>query len=114
MARANRHYIPGQVWHITHRCHKKEFLLKFEKDRRRWHYWLFEAKKRFGLRILNYAVTSNHIHLLVIDSEMDVIAKSLQLIEGRVAQEFIIIERDVKVRFGRIVIIQRLLNKINI
>ena len=28
MARANRHYIPGYVWHITHRCHQKEFLLK--------------------------------------------------------------------------------------
>jgi hypothetical protein len=26
MARANRHYLPGCVWHITHRCHKKEFL----------------------------------------------------------------------------------------
>lgn len=33
MAIANRHHIPGQVWHITHRCHKKEFLLKFAKDR---------------------------------------------------------------------------------
>jgi REP element-mobilizing transposase RayT len=88
MARANRHYIPGQVWHITHRCHKKEFLLKFAKDRRRWHYWLFEAKKRFGLRVLNYTVTSNHIHLLVVDSEMDVIPKSLQLVAGRIAQEF--------------------------
>ena len=50
MARANRHHIPGQVWHITHRWHKKEFLLKFARDRRRWHSWLFEAKKRFGLR----------------------------------------------------------------
>jgi REP element-mobilizing transposase RayT len=27
MARANRHHIPGQVWHITQRCHKKAFLL---------------------------------------------------------------------------------------
>lgn len=88
MARANRHYIPGQVWHITHRCHKQEFLLKFAKDRRRWHYWLFEAKKRFGLRILNYVITSNHIHLLVIDSGPDVISKSLQLVAGRIAQEF--------------------------
>ena len=34
MARANRHYIPGYVWHITHRCHKKEFLLKFARDNR--------------------------------------------------------------------------------
>jgi len=88
MARANRHHIPVQVWHITHRCHKKEFLLKFAKDRRRWHSWLFEAKKRFGLRILNYVVTSNHIHLLVIDSGPDVIPKSQQLIAGRTAQEF--------------------------
>ncbi len=88
MARANRHHIPGQVWHITHRCHKKEFLLKFAKDRRRWHSWLFEAKKRFGLRILNYVVTSNHIHLLVVDNGPDVIPKSFQLIAGRTAQEF--------------------------
>jgi len=26
VARANRHYIPGHVWHLTHRCHKREFL----------------------------------------------------------------------------------------
>ena len=30
MARANRHHLPGYVWHITHRCHKREFLLKFD------------------------------------------------------------------------------------
>ena len=29
MARANRHYIPGRLRHLTHRCHSKEFLLKF-------------------------------------------------------------------------------------
>ena len=88
MARANRHHIPNQVWHITHRCHKKEFLLKFARDRRRWYHWLFEAKKRFGLRVLNYAVTSNHIHLLVQDTEPDVIPHSLQLIAGRTGQEY--------------------------
>jgi putative transposase len=54
MPRANRHYIPGCVWHITHRCHKKEFLLKFARDRRRYLQWLFEAKKRYGLSVLNY------------------------------------------------------------
>ena len=48
-ARANRYFLPGHVWHITHRCHQKEFLLKFSKDRQRWRHWLFEAKKRFGL-----------------------------------------------------------------
>ncbi len=88
MARANRHHIPGCVWHITHRCHKQEFLLKFSKDRRRWIHWLFEAKKRFGLSVLNYVVTSNHIHLLVVDNGKDLIPKSIQLIAGRTGQEY--------------------------
>jgi hypothetical protein len=44
MARANRHYIPGHVWHITHRCHKKELLMKIVWDRRRWVDWLFGKK----------------------------------------------------------------------
>lgn len=89
MPRANRHYIPGFVWHITHRCHKKEFLLKFARDRRRWLQWLFEAKKRHGLSVLNYAVTSNHVHLLVRDNgERNVIPASMQLIAGRMAQEY--------------------------
>lgn len=52
MPRANRHYLPGYVWPITHRWDKKEFLLKFARDRRRWLVWLFEAKKRFGLSVL--------------------------------------------------------------
>ncbi len=77
MARANRHHIPNYVWYITHRCHKQEFLLKFSKDRQRWIHWLYEAKKRFGLCVLNYTVTSNHIHLLVFDNGQDVIPKSI-------------------------------------
>ncbi len=86
---AKRHYIAGQVWHITQRCHKREFLLRFAKDRRRWLQWLFEAKRRYGLAILNYTVTSNHIHLLVVDDgERETIPKSIQLVAGRTGQEY--------------------------
>ena len=88
MPRANRHFLPGQLWHLTHRCHEKAFLLKFARDRRRYLRWLFEAKKRFGLCVLNYVVTSNHIHLLVKDTGEGVIAQSMQLVAGRTAQEF--------------------------
>jgi len=49
---------------------------------------LFEARKRYGLCVLNYIVTSNHIHLLVKDTGDNVIAKSMQLIAGRTAQEY--------------------------
>ena len=88
MPRANRYFLAGYVWHITHRCHQKKFLLKFARDRRRYLHWVFEAKKRFGLCVLNYAVTSNHIHLLVKDTGANVIAESMQLIAGRTAQEY--------------------------
>jgi REP element-mobilizing transposase RayT len=89
MPRAQRHFLPGYAWHITHRCHKKEFLFKFSIDRQRWLHWLFEAKKRYRLSILNYTVTSNHIHLLVMNNkDPQAIPKSMQLIAGRTAQEF--------------------------
>ena len=89
MARAKRHYLPGYIWHITHRCHNREFLLKFRKDRYQWLQWLYQARKRYGLTVLNYMVTSNHIHLLVAgDGDRDVIPKSMQLIAGRTGQEY--------------------------
>jgi REP element-mobilizing transposase RayT len=50
--------------------------------------WVFEAKKRFGLSVLNYMVISNHVHLLVKDTVPNIIAQSMQLIAGRTAQEY--------------------------
>jgi putative transposase len=88
MARANRHILPGHVWHITHRCHKREFLLKFARDRKRWIHWLYEAKRRYGLSVLNYTVTSNHVHLLVRDRGKQELPASIQLAAGCVAQEY--------------------------
>jgi len=88
MTRASRLYVPGQVWHITHRCHDKAFLFRFRRDRRRYRRWLFEARKRFGLCVLNYVVTSNHIHLLVKDTGEDVLAQSLQLAAGCTARQY--------------------------
>jgi putative transposase len=49
--------------------------------------WIFEAKKRYGLSMFDYMVTSNHIHLLVKDTGTNVVADSMQLIAGRSAQE---------------------------
>ena len=89
MSRAKRHYLPGYVWHITHRCHKKEFLLKFHRDRKKWLYWLYQANQRFQISILNYIVTSNHIHLLVFcDGEENDIANTIHLASGRTAWEY--------------------------
>jgi putative transposase len=88
MPRANRQNIPGHVWHITHRCHAGDFLFKFGMDRGRYLHWLFEAKKRFGLCVLHYAVTSNHVHLILVDTGGHVIPRSIQLAAGRMGQEY--------------------------
>lgn len=91
MPRANRHFLgsEGYIWHITHRCHKGDFLLELEADKLNWLSWIRQAKKVYGLRVLNYVVTSNHIHLLVIESghEAD-IARSIQLAAGQTAQRY--------------------------
>jgi len=50
--------------------------------------WVFEAKKRFGLSVLDYMVTCNHVHLLIKDTGPNVIACSMQLIAGRTNQEY--------------------------
>jgi REP element-mobilizing transposase RayT len=59
------------------------------RDQRRWLQWLFEAKKRFGITILNYSVTSNHVHLVIRDDkEQEVIPQTMQLVAGRTGQEY--------------------------
>ncbi|MFZ0132571.1 MAG: transposase [Desulfobacterales bacterium] len=90
MARAKRHFIPGYIWHITHRCHKREFLLKFSKDRHRNMQWLYQARKRNGLAIMDFMVTSNHIHFLVVDTRNrgNVIPKPMKLVAGRTGQDY--------------------------
>ncbi len=51
--------------------------------------WLFEAKKRYGLVILNYVVTSKHVHLIVHGKDGgETIPKSIQLLAGRTGQEY--------------------------
>jgi len=88
MPRAHRHFLAGQVWHITHRCHQWECLLKFASDRRIRLKWLFEARKRYGLRVQDYIATSNHVHLLVADAGRGEIAAGMQLAAGRTAQQY--------------------------
>jgi len=68
---------------------KRGNFLKLAKDRHRYLQWLYQARKRYGLTILNYMVTSNHIHLVVADDgDRDVIPNSMQLVAGRTGQEF--------------------------
>jgi putative transposase len=81
--------IPGYAWHITHRCHNRLFLLKLLKDKKNWMSWMYSARVKYGLHILNYAITSNHIHLIVYhDGRPNVIPRSMLLAASRTALEY--------------------------
>jgi putative transposase len=89
MPRANRHFLPGYIWHITHRCHGKEFLFNDQSDRKYWLSLLLKARDRFGLTVLGYCVTCNHIHLMLEDTAtIDSISRSMQFMQGQCAQAY--------------------------
>lgn len=57
-------------------------------------YWMGEANSRYKISVLNYAVTSNHIHILLTNNRNEnSIPKAMQLVSGRVAQEYNIRKR---------------------
>jgi len=59
------------------------------RDKHTWITWLFEAKKSYGLSVLNYMVTSNHVHLIVSDNgHRETIPRSIQLVARRVGQDY--------------------------
>jgi len=50
---------------------------------------LFEAKRRYRLTILNFIITSNHIHLIVaFPKNRESIPRAMQLVACRTAQEY--------------------------
>lgn len=89
MPRANLYHLPGDVWHLTARCPRQQGLLRFARDRRAWVHWLYEARHRFGLCVLNYQVTSNHVHLLVQERVAPVKPAKARAARQRWADEFV-------------------------
>jgi putative transposase len=63
-------------------------LLRFGRDQRRWIRWLYQARVRPGLCVLNYVATSNHVHLVVRDRERGEVAASMQLLAGCTGQAY--------------------------
>jgi len=88
MPRAKRTYLPGYIWHLTQRCHDRQFLLKYKQDKKNWLFWIGRASQKYRMTILNYMVTSNHIHLIVWDDgKPGTIAKCMHMASGMTAQQ---------------------------
>lgn len=84
-----RFFEPGYVWHITGRCHNRDFLLDKVLYRKIFTDTLFDAQKRYNVPILNFTVTSNHFHLLLVCPEDRAsISKMMRDIKSKVAATY--------------------------
>ncbi len=59
MPRANRYLLPGYPCHLTHRCHDREWLLRFKPVREEYRRRLRASLRATGVSLLSYSITSN-------------------------------------------------------
>ena len=88
MPRASRYWVKGAAYHLTHRCHNRDFLLRFARDRDDYRAMLRQELQRRSVSLLSYAITSNHVHLLVTAEYAQDIAGLMQSVQGRFAETY--------------------------
>lgn len=88
MARANRLRVEGGIFHLTHRCHNRDFLLKFDRDRRVYRDLMREKLNRFEVSLLDYCVTSNHVHLVVEAQDRYEVSGLMREVAGEFARQY--------------------------
>jgi putative transposase len=88
MPRANRYVVAGELLHITNRCHDRAFLLRFARDRDTYRSWLREGVRRTGVSVLDYIITSNHVHIVAESGRSSEIADLMRLAEGCCGEQY--------------------------
>jgi putative transposase len=88
MPRANRYFVPGYACHLTHRCHSREFLLRFATGRDRYRMLLREGMLEFGIALVDFCITSNHVHLLAFADEDERISAFMRKVQGQFGQAY--------------------------
>ena len=88
MGRNPRDQLQPSVYHITHRCHGRSFLLNFAKDRRAYLDRLREAVHRYPVDVFSYMVTANHVHLLLWAERVGAVSAAMHFVQGSFASDW--------------------------
>ena len=88
MGRRQRNQSDPLCYHITHRCHDRAFLLKFQKDRQNYLLRLHRMSRRYAVDVLSYMVTSNHVHLLLWSEQASAVSEAMRFLQGTVAGDY--------------------------
>jgi putative transposase len=88
MSRRKRNWLDRSCYHITHRCLDRKYFFEHALTRDTYLKELREMTARFNVDILNYMITSNHVHILVYAGKGMEIEKGMQYLQGRMAQRY--------------------------
>lgn len=88
MPRANRVQLDGHICHITHRCHDRDFLFRFRKDRNFYRELIRREHRQFNISLLSYCITCNHVHLLLRSKKSHDVGRFMQRVEGAMGQAY--------------------------
>ena len=88
MPRSSRYLCDGYTYHLTHRCHNRQFFLKFARDRDAYQKWLRIAVNRYEVPVYGYCITSNHVHIIAHVDNIKKVGEMMHLVAGSYAQQF--------------------------
>lgn len=88
MPKAERYFVEGKHYHLTHRCHNRSFLFRFAKDRDVYREMLRQRLLKYKTPLLGYCITSNHVHLLVTAMSDTRVSELMESLEGDFAQYY--------------------------
>lgn len=88
MPRANRLTVASGIFHITHRGHDQRFHLRFKRDRNAYRAKMREALALYPVALLDYCLTSNHVHLLVDSEDKKAVSAFMQKVAGEFARAY--------------------------
>jgi len=88
MPRASDYLLQGYTYHLTQRCHDREFLLRFRRDRNVYREWLREGVKRHRVPVYGFCITGNHVHVLAHVDSTEAVSHFMHLASCSTAKQY--------------------------
>ncbi|MBM3333170.1 transposase [Candidatus Sumerlaeota bacterium] len=83
MARLARAVIAGIAYHVTHRGNHRGDVFFSDDDRERYGWEISQAAARYGLEVWAYCWMRNHVHLIVVPTAQNSLARAIGRAHGR-------------------------------
>jgi putative transposase len=88
MPRATQYLQPGFTYHLTHRCHNKEFHLRYARYRNAYREWLRQGVARHAVSLYGFCLTHNHTHVIARADDVESISALMHLASGATAKQY--------------------------